>query len=50
MTSAAPTVCPHWLVPPPRGKTGTPVSRAMASAVTMSSAVSGTNTPTGMIW
>ena len=50
MTSAAPVVCPHWLVPPPRGSTGTPSSRAAAIAVAMSSSVFGTSTPAGMIW
>jgi hypothetical protein len=50
MTNAAPVVCPHWLVPPPRGSTGTFSSRAMASAVATSSGVRGTSTPTGMIW
>ncbi len=50
MTSAAPVVWPHWLVPPPRARTGTFSSRATPSAVVMSSAVRGTSTPTGMIW
>jgi hypothetical protein len=50
ITSAAPVVWPHWLVPPPRGSTGTFSSRAMASAVATSSGVVGTSTPTGMIW
>ncbi len=49
-TSAAPVVWPHWLVPPPRGSTGTCISRATARAVAMSSSVFGTMTPTGMIW
>ena len=31
ITSARFTVWPHWLVPPPRGSTGTPCSRAIAS-------------------
>ncbi len=36
MTSAAPVVWPHWLVPPPRGSTGTRRSRAMSMATAMS--------------
>ncbi len=50
ITSARLTVCPHWLVPPPRGSTGTPCSRAMAIAAATSSIVRGTITPTGSIW
>jgi len=50
MTSAAPVVWPHWLVPAPRGSTGTASSRAMSIAAAMSCSVRGTNTPTGMIW
>ena len=49
-TSAAPTLWPHWLVPAPRGRTGTFSSRAMASAALMSCSVLGTSTPTGRIW
>ena len=30
-TRARLTVWPHWLVPPPRANTGTPLSRAIAS-------------------
>ena len=48
MTSAAPTVCPHCEVPPPRGSSGTPRSRAMSRAAATSSGVRGTNTPTGI--
>ncbi len=33
ITSAAPVVWPHWLVPPPRASTGTFRSRAMSMAV-----------------
>ena len=40
MTSARFTVWPHWLVPPPRGSTGTPSSRAIASAAATSSIAS----------
>ena len=50
MTSAAPVVWPHCEVPPPRGSSGVPVSRASAMAVATSSSVRGTNTPSGMIW
>ena len=50
MTSAAPTVWPHWLVPAPRASTGTFSSRAMSIAVATSASQRGTNTPTGMIW
>jgi hypothetical protein len=50
MTSPAPTVWPHWLVPPPRGTTGTFRSRQMSSATRASSADFGTNTPTGITW
>lgn len=50
MTSAAPVVWPHWLVPPPRASTGTLRSRAMSMAVAMSRSVFGTSTPAGMIW
>ena len=50
MTSAAPVVWPHWLVPAPRGSTGIFRSRAMSIAATMSASVFGTSTPAGMIW
>ena len=50
INSARFTVWPHWLVPPPRARTGTPSSRAKAIAATTSSMVSGTITPTGSIW
>src|ERR1700739_969116 len=36
MTSAWATVCPHCEVPPPRGNTGTPSSRAIAIAAAAS--------------
>ena len=50
MTSASPTVCPHCDVPAPRGSSGTCRSRAMSIAAATSSAVLGTNTPTGITW
>ncbi len=50
ITSARFTVWPHWLVPAPRGSTGTPCSRAIASVATTSSMVFGTITPIGSIW
>jgi len=50
ITSAAPTVWPHWDVPPPRGRIGTPACAAICSAVTAASGVRGTTTPTGTIW
>ncbi|MNN00213.1 hypothetical protein D3C81_1127980 [compost metagenome] len=50
MTSASPTVCPHWLVPAPRASTGTRWSRAMSSARSRSAWLRGTTTPIGMIW
>jgi hypothetical protein len=37
-------------VPPPRGRTGTPSSAAMAMAAVMSSALFGMTTPMGSIW
>ena len=49
-TSARLTVCPHWLVPPPRGSTETPCSRAMAMVACTSATVRGTTTPTGSTW
>ena len=45
MTSARATVCPHCEVPPPRGNTGTPSSRAIAIAAAASSRLRGTTTP-----
>jgi hypothetical protein len=50
ITSAAPTVCPHCEVPPPRASTGTLCAAAICSAVATSSSVFGTSTPTGSIW
>ena len=50
ITSARLTVCPHWLVPPPRGSTGTPCSRAIAIVAATSPMVRGTTTPTGSTW
>jgi hypothetical protein len=50
MTSAAPVVCPHWLVPAPRGSTGTRSSRAIASAAATSPSLVGTKAPAGKIW
>jgi hypothetical protein len=50
MTRQRPTVWPHCEVPPPRGSTGTPSSRAIAIAAKMSSTCAGTTTPSGSIW
>jgi hypothetical protein len=50
MTKARLTVWPHWLAPPPRGRTGTSLSRAIAIAVATSSIVRGARTPTGSTW
>ena len=50
MTSEALTVWPHCEVPPPRGSTLTPSSRAIAIARSASSIERGATTPTGMIW
>jgi len=50
MTSARATVCPHCEVPPPRGNTGTPSSRAIAIAAAASARLLGTTTPKGSIW
>ena len=50
MTSDLLMVCPHCEVPPPRGITATPSSRAIAIARSASAIVRGTTTPTGMIW
>ena len=49
-TSARPTVCPDCEVAPPRGRMGTPSSRAIAMAACTSAADFGTTTPTGSIW
>jgi hypothetical protein len=49
-TSDALTVWPHCEVPPPRGSTVTPSSRAMAMAASASSTERGTTTPRGTIW
>ncbi len=49
-TSARPTVCPDCEVPPPRGSSATPSSRAIAIAARTSSSVRGTTTPTGSTW
>jgi hypothetical protein len=50
MTSARPIAWPDCEDPPPRGSTGTPSSRAMAMAASMSEARLGRNTPIGSIW
>jgi len=50
MTSASPTVWPHWLVPAPRARIGTCISRAMRIAQPTSSSLRGTNTPIGSTW
>ncbi len=50
MTMPSLTVWPHCEVPPPRGVTIRPASRAIASARSASSMVFGTTTPAGMIW
>ena len=50
MTSDWLTVCPACEVPPPRGSTLTPSSRAIAIARSASSIVRGATTPSGMIW
>ena len=42
-------VCPHCEVPPPRGVTATPSSRAIAIARSASSIVRGATTPIGTI-
>ena len=49
-TSARFTVCPHWLVPPPRGSTGMPSSRHSVIAACTSSMLRGTSTPYGSTW
>ena len=49
MTSEEFTVCPHCEVPPPRGSTETPSSRAIAIARAASSIVRGVTTPSGII-
>ena len=48
-TTARPIACPHWEVPAPRGRTGTPSSRAMAMTASMSSSVRGSTTHSGSI-
>ena len=50
ITRPAPTVWPHWLVPPPRGTMGTRRSRQMSSASFTSPLLRGTKTPTGITW
>ena len=50
ITSARFTVWPHWLVPPPRGRTGMPSSRQSAMAASTSAMLRGTSTPMGSIW
>ena len=49
-TSDVLTVCPACEVPPPRGSTVTPSSRAKPIARLASSIVRGATTPSGMIW
>ena len=44
------TVWPHCEVPPPRGVTIRPSSRAIASARSASSMVRGITTPAGITW
>ena len=44
------TVWPDCEVPPPRGSTVTPSSRASAMARSASATVRGKTTPTGIIW
>ncbi|CKY83135.1 Uncharacterised protein [Mycobacterium tuberculosis] len=44
------TVWPHCEVPPPRGVTMRPSSRAIAIARSASSTVRGTTTANGLIW
>ncbi len=44
------TVCPAWLVPPPRAVTLRPASRAAASTASTSANRRGTTTPAGTIW
>ena len=50
MTSDSLTVCPDCDVPPPRGSTLTPSSRASAIARSASATVRGATTPSGIIW
>jgi hypothetical protein len=50
ITRQAPTVCPHWLLPAPRGSSGTFSSRAIWIALRTSASSVGTNTPTGITW
>ena len=50
MTSDALTVWPDCEVPPPRGSTLTPSSRAIVSACSASSTERGVTTPIGITW
>ena len=50
MTSDWLTAWPDCEVPPPRGSTLTPSSRASASARSASAIVRGATTPSGIIW
>ena len=50
MTMPSLMVWPHCEVPPPRGVTIRPSSRAMANARSASSMLRGTTTPAGTIW
>jgi hypothetical protein len=50
MTSASFTAWPDCEVPPPRGSTLRPSSRAIASTAASESTLRGTTTPTGSIW
>jgi hypothetical protein len=48
---AAPTVWPHWLVPPPRGSDGhAEVAADVQRQRHVVGTVAGTKTPTGMTW
>ena len=50
MTTACPTVWPAKLVPPPRGRTGTPCRFAASTTAMTSRSDRGMTTPTGSIW
>ena len=50
ITTASPSVCPFCELPPPRGITGNPWSRAIAIAASTSSVPIGRATPMGSIW